>query len=78
MIGAQIRKLAKPMIKKVGMIFTGIISPNHKDIRNELAQRSINVQNILSAMRSVIIYSNYSYRSKVADMGSGGFAIVNA
>ena len=58
--GAQIRKLAKPKIKKVGMISLGKALPLlHICASAEPAHRSIIAQNSRSEIFSVIINNNW-------------------
>lgn len=54
MRGAQIKKFARPKMKKVGMSFSGMTSPNQMIVSAELAHASIIVQNNFSVTRSVI------------------------
>lgn len=51
------RKLARPIIKKVGMSFSGKACSNHIIVSAELAHRSIIIQNTLSAIFSIITYT---------------------
>jgi len=48
------RKLAKPMIKNVGAIRSGIDPLNHINISVDMAQHSIASQNTLRAIFSII------------------------
>ncbi|MDO8742167.1 MAG: hypothetical protein Q7J45_01335 [bacterium] len=54
MRGAQIRKLAKPKIKKVGISFSGITLPIQMIVSADIAHDSIIAQNNLNVMYSVI------------------------
>jgi len=67
MSGAQMRKLAKPMIKKVGTIFCGMISPPQIRVRAEPAQSSIMVQNNLSAIFSVMLIQTTLWDDKLLE-----------
>lgn len=58
-MGAQIRKLANPGIKKVGMAFSGMTCGGSQMRRSAvLAHKSMKVQNVCSAIFSIIIYLN--------------------
>jgi hypothetical protein len=65
--GAQMRKAAKPMMKKVGTNFTGTEFSNQIFASAVLAQRSMKVQNTRSAIFSTITYINQFRESEVAD-----------
>jgi hypothetical protein len=64
--GAQIRKLAKPGMKNVGMSLSGSAFGNQIETSAVHAHRSMKVQNDLSANRSVIRYSNGRAAREVA------------
>ena len=66
--GAQIRKLAKPIIKKVGTNFCGKRSSNQIVVSAELAHKSMKVQNTRNVIFSVITYGNWSQQTKVAEL----------
>ena|SRR6185312_15776196 len=60
MIGAQIRKLAKPIIKKVGMSFWGRSCSNQIEVSALAAHKSINVQNTRRVIFSVISLTTHA------------------